>query len=179
MPSCTNHLVDIMLLLLHISIGNWSDVRVKLFQSRCSIPLSVISQRALEFNPPLVVPTATVVPPVVGYWKPLLLRSEIRDTLLDNLIGSIFEWGFKRRASFNRPWSELGTLYVMGLYCGYCLKEDIKGSWDESFWLKLSLKNDIFLIYTHLTYWIVCPDFLDLIWGCCWCGDHLLYTLSI
>lgn len=82
-------------------------------------------------------------------------RSKIWYIFFCYLVWSIFERSFKRPAYGDSFGSFLMEGYVCGLNCCSSLSDDMKGSWDGSFWLKLSLKNEMFLHNGNDTYWII------------------------
>ena len=157
--SSANHLTYFVLLRLHVSICNGSHIRIELLLSWTLRCITVVPQWTLEFHSPFVILSTSVMPSVICNWQSVYLRSEVRYLFFCYLIWSIFECSFKRSAYSDSLWSFLMDAYVCGLNGCSSLSEDMNGSWDGSFWLKLSLKKEMFLHNGNDTYWIISIDF--------------------
>lgn len=169
--SRADHLIFLVLNGLNILIEHWRNIWVKFLLSSCFCSFAVVPQRALELNSPFVILSAAVVPPIRGDWQPILLGCKVRNPFFDELIGGIFEGSLIREANSDGFGAEWDVIYVAGLNYFFYLREDMKGSCERSFWLKLSRKKEIFLHKWLLT---CCKPFL--VWLvpclCCYPADR-------
>lgn len=143
--ACADHFFGVVVALLHIIVDDGGDVGVKL-EFSCGLRSgSIVPKGALELYSPFVVPATAIMPPVVGPGEAILLRAEIRDALLDHLVGGVFECSLEGEADSECASTGLGARYLWGRECGWSRREDMKGSCEGSFWLKLSLYREMFL----------------------------------
>ena len=105
--------------------------------------LPIIPQVTLKLCAPKIVSARIVVPSVVGSWQSTLFAFEVGNLFSNLLIAGGFKGGVEglRNSVF---WAIYRDIYGE-LSFGCFLKEPIKGIWDLSLGLKISLKWCTFL----------------------------------
>ena len=116
----------------------------------------IIPQVTLKFCAPKIVSTGIIVPSVVCGWQAALFAFEVGNLFSNLLIAGGFKGGVEglRNSVF---WAIYRDIYGE-LSFGCFLNEPIKGIWDLSLGLKISLKWCTFLdklnytLYSHFTH---------------------------
>ena len=148
--SVADHLFSVVDPWLYILVFNWLDEGV-VFILAGFFP--VIPQVTFKFCAPKIVPAWIVVPSVVGCWQATLFAFEVWNLFSNLLIAGGFKGGIEglRNSVF---WAIYRDIYGE-LSFGCFLNEPIKGIWDLSLGLKISLKWCTFLdklnytLYSH------------------------------